>query len=71
MIEATLADLCGRESGDLVDPLACLRRLRESATGTAAAEEPVPFSDVRELITGWLDDEAGRQPLRTGAITAS
>ena len=70
-IEAMLADLCGRECGDLVEPLACLRRLREGAAGTAAAEVPVPFDDVRELITGWLDDKAGRQPLRTGAITAS
>jgi exodeoxyribonuclease V gamma subunit len=70
-IEAVLADLCGRECGDLVEPLACLRRLREAATGTAAEQTPVPFDDVRELITGWLNDKAGRQPLRTGAITAS
>ncbi len=70
-IEAVLADLCGRECGDLVEPLACLRRLREGAAGTAAEQVPVPFDDVRELIIGWLDDKAGRQPLRTGAITAS
>jgi exodeoxyribonuclease V gamma subunit len=70
-IEAALADLCGRETGDLVEPLACLRRLRGAAEGTAAHQEPVPFEDVRELVTGWLEDKAGRQPLRTGAITAS
>jgi exodeoxyribonuclease V gamma subunit len=70
-IEAALADLCGRECGDLVEPLACLRRLREAAAGTAAEQVAVPFDDVHELLTGWLDDKAGRQPLRTGAITAS
>ncbi|MFM8415759.1 MAG: exodeoxyribonuclease V subunit gamma, partial [Planctomycetota bacterium] len=70
-IEATLADLCGRECSDLVEPLACLRRLREAAAGTAAEQAAVPFDDVREFITGWLDEKPGRQPLRTGAITAS
>lgn len=70
-IEATLVELCGRECGDLVEPLACLRRLREAAAGTAAEREPVPFDDVRELLTDWLDGQPGRQPLRTGAITAS
>jgi len=71
LIEAALADLCGRECGELVEPLACVRRLREAAAGMVAEHEPVPFDDVRELFTGWLDDQAGRQPLRTGAITAS
>jgi exodeoxyribonuclease V gamma subunit len=69
--EAALADLCGRECGELVEPLASLRRLREAAAGTAAEQVAVPFDDVRELLTGWLEDKAGRQPLRTGAITAS
>jgi exodeoxyribonuclease V gamma subunit len=31
----------------------------------------VPFDDIRELVTDWLDEQPGRQPLRTGAITAS
>ena len=70
-IEETLADLCGRECGDLSEPLTCLRRLRESAAGTAAEAEAVPFDDVRQVLIGWLDDKAGRQPLRTGSITAT
>jgi len=70
-IEEALTDLCGRESGDLVEPLACLRRLRAAAAGTPAEQRPVPFGDVRHLLVGWLDERAGRQPLRTGAITAS
>jgi len=35
-IEAALVELCGRDCGDLVEPLACLRRLRAAAAGTAA-----------------------------------
>lgn len=70
-IEAALVGLCGRDGGDLTEPLACLRRLRDAAAGTAAASEPVPYDDVRQLVTDWLDDQPGRQPLRTGAITAS
>jgi exodeoxyribonuclease V gamma subunit len=70
-IEATLAALCGGETGELIEPLDCLRRLRGSAAGAAAEHEPVPFDDVRELVTGWLDEQPGRQPLRTGGITAS
>lgn len=70
-IEAAVVELCGRDSGDLVEPLACLRRLRGAAAGTAAEREPVPFDDVRELLSDWLDEQPGRQPLRTGAITAS
>jgi exodeoxyribonuclease V gamma subunit len=31
----------------------------------------VPFADVRVLLTTWLDETTGRQPLRTGAITAT
>jgi exodeoxyribonuclease V gamma subunit len=70
-IEAALVELCGRDCGDLVEPMQCLRRLREAAAGTAAERVPVPFDDVRELVTDWLDEQPGRQPLRTGAITAS
>jgi hypothetical protein len=31
----------------------------------------VPFEDVRRLLETWLDEQPGRQPLRTGAITAT
>lgn len=70
-IETVLTDLCGRECDDLVEPRACLRRLREAAAGTAAEREPVPCDDVHAIVTNWLDEKPGRQPLRTGAITAS
>ena len=47
------------------------RSLRGSAAGTAAEELPVPFDDIHRLLVTWIEETAGRQPLRTGAITAS
>jgi exodeoxyribonuclease V gamma subunit len=70
-IEQALADLCGAESGDLAEPLAQLRRLRLAAHGTAAADQPVPFDDVRRLLGDWFAEKSGRQRLHTGAITAT
>ena len=70
-IEQALVGLCGAESPSLAEPLALLRRLREAAQGTVAEKHPVPFHDVHQLLTTWLDEKSGRQPLRTGAITAT
>lgn len=71
VIEQALVALCGEECPDLAEPLAHLRRLRDSATATAAETQPVPFEDVHHLLVDWLDETSGRQPLRTGAITAT
>jgi exodeoxyribonuclease V gamma subunit len=70
-IEAVLVALCGAECPELGEPLALLGRLRTAAAGTPAERTPVPFADVRELLLSWLDEKAGRQPLNTGAITAT
>ena len=70
-IEAALLGLCGHECPELGEPLALLGRLRTAAAGTRAEQTPVPFADVRELLLAWLDEKAGRQPLNTGAITAT
>lgn len=70
-LEAALADLCGPECGDLAEPLGHLRRLRLAAQGTAAAEQPVPFADVRHLLGDSFAEKSGRQRLHTGAITAT
>ena len=70
-IERALFGLCGEESPQLSEPLALLRRLRDAARGTVAERQAVPFHDVQQLLTTWLDEQAGRQPLRTGAITAT
>ena len=70
-IEAALIGLCGDAGGQLTEPLAQLRKLREAAAGTAAESTPVPFDDVRQMLAAWFEETPGRQPLRTGAITAT
>jgi exodeoxyribonuclease V gamma subunit len=70
-VEAALLGLCGHECPELGEPLALLGRLRTAAAGTHAEKTAVPFADVRELLLAWLDEKAGRQPLNTGAITAT
>lgn len=65
-VERALFDLCGEESGELADPLRMVGELRDAASNT-----PVPFGDVREILSESLQSAAGRQPLRTGAITAT
>ena len=66
-IEAALVGLCGEDCRDLAEPFVLLRRLRDAASDSHL----VPFDDVRQLLAGWFDEKAGRQPLRTGAITAT
>jgi exodeoxyribonuclease V gamma subunit len=70
-IEEALVGLCGEGCGELAEPLELLGRLRAAAAGTAAEQADVPFEDVRGLLDTWLDDMPGRQPLRSGAITAT
>ncbi|MFM9010006.1 MAG: exodeoxyribonuclease V subunit gamma [Planctomycetota bacterium] len=65
-IEEAAFALCGADAAELVEPLRELRSLRDAASGTA-----VPFADVREILTESLRAAAGRQPLCTGAITAT
>jgi len=65
-IEETLLALCGPDVGDLAEPLRAVRRLRDAASPT-----PVPFHDVRTILEETLQAVVGRQPLRTGAITAT
>ena len=66
LIEDALARLCGGEAADLVDPLRELETFRRAANDVA-----VPFADVKALLGDALDAASGRQPLRTGAITAT
>ena len=70
-IEGALLDLCGEECPGLAEPLGLIRRLRAAAAGTAGEHVAVPFEDVRRLFVAWLEEKSGRQPLRTGAITAT
>jgi len=66
LVEGALVRLCGGEAADLVDPLRELEALRRAANGV-----PVPFADVKAVLGDALDSASGRQPLRTGAITAT
>jgi len=65
-IEEAMFGLCGPDAGDLAEPLRTVRQLRDAASAT-----PVPFHDVRTLLEESLTSIVGRQPLRTGAITAT
>jgi exodeoxyribonuclease V gamma subunit len=66
LLEEVLTRLCGAESPDLVEPLRELENLRRAANDVV-----VPFHDVKVLLGDALDAASGRQPLRTGAITAT
>ncbi len=66
LLEDALARLCGGESPDLVEPLLEIETLRRVANDVA-----VPFHDVKTLLGRALDSASGRQPLRTGAVTAT
>jgi exonuclease V gamma subunit len=66
LVEAALLDLCGPECTAVAEPLREVRRLRDAANAT-----PVPFADVKRLLADDLAEVPGRQPLRTGAITAT
>ncbi len=66
LLEAALVSLCGAEAADLVDALQELETLRRAANQVA-----VPFHDVKTLLGAALDSASGRQPLRTGAVTAT
>lgn len=65
-LEVALLKLCGENCSELETPLRQLEMLRLAANDIA-----VPFTDVRVMVGDMLGAVAGRQPLRTGAITAT
>lgn len=69
-IETAVVSLCGERCPEVGEPLGLLRRLREAAAG-AAADHKLGFDEVRTLLAEWSEEKAGRQPLHTGAITAT
>ena len=69
-IEAAVVSLCGERCPQLGEPLGLLRRLRDAAAG-AVADRELGFDEVRTLLAEWSEEKAGRQPLHTGAITAT
>ena len=67
-IETAIVSLCGESCDDLAMPLKQLSTLRASAAGNTV---DVDYSDVAAQLNEMLDEVPGRQPLRTGAITAT
>ena len=73
-LEQSLGQLAGAESDELAVPLAELDRLRQAsatARGDSPADVPVPWHDVKTILAATLTAPVGRQPLRTGVITAT
>ena len=72
LLEETLAALAGDDTDELEMPLQQIDALRKAATcHDSATAVAVPFHDVKTLLTGRLTAAVGRQPLLTGAITAT
>ncbi len=73
LLEAALERLAGDETDELAVPLRALDDLRQAAltAPTGAGNVPVPWHDLQSILGGTLTAPVGRQPLRTGAITAT
>jgi exodeoxyribonuclease V gamma subunit len=78
-LERALVQLCGTENSELDFPLEALSGLRRSVSIPAAVEGAAPvvvsaavgFSDFSAIVEDLLSGSPGRQPLRTGAVTAT
>lgn len=74
LLEQALGQLAGAESDELAVPLRELDRLRQAAAaarGDSPADVAVPWHDLKTILTATLTAPVGRQPLRTGVITAT
>jgi exodeoxyribonuclease V gamma subunit len=78
-LERALVQLCGSENSELDFPLEALGGLRRSVVIPSAVEGAAPvvvsaavgFSDFSAIVEDLLSGAPGRQPLRTGAVTAT
>ena len=67
-IELAMVALCGENCDELALPVKQIGLLRSSALANTVK---VPYSDVASQLSDMLNQLPGRQPLRTGAITAT
>ena len=67
-IESAMVALCGENCDELALPIKQIGLLRASAVGSTVE---IPYSDVASQLSDMLSQLPGRQPLRTGAITAT
>ena len=75
-VEESLVALCGTSCAELDDALAVIQQFRDSTTmfettGPREILVPVSFTEFADLLAKKLSTSPGRQPLRTGAITAT
>lgn len=72
-LEKLLVDLCGVNSDVITEPLSVLRaiKLSSSVAGNEGPTASVPFDEFASIAVEYLDAMPGRQPLRTGAVTAT
>lgn len=76
LVEQTLVDLCGPSAELLADPIEVLQRVAQSAilslpTSQTTISVPVSFREFATIVTDLVSSVPGRQPLRTGAVTAT
>lgn len=72
LLENLLVDLCGINSDSLVEPLGVLRTLRAHCElGSSHSTITVPFDEFASIVVERIKANPGRQPLRTGAVTAT
>lgn len=72
LLEELLVDLCGINSDALVEPLEVLRssRLSSQLVGSGSTTA-VAFEEFVSIVVERVEAMPGRQPLRTGAVTAT
>ncbi len=75
-VEEMLVQLCGPSCTDIDDALAVIQVFRDSTmlhrdAGTTQVLEAVEFAEFADLLGQRLSATPGRQPLRTGAVTAT
>lgn len=77
LFTGALYELCGESCTDLDDVFLLLNQYQRGAhqihknTGQSSTSDVVPFSQFADYLNGDLQSTTGRQPLRTGAITAT
>jgi exodeoxyribonuclease V gamma subunit len=71
MVQEALISLAGSNDPELEAALEALDHVRFGMSGVDSDSIPVDFSEFADVLTERLTTAPGRQPLRTGAVTAS
>jgi len=71
MVQEALISLAGSNDPELEAALEALDHVRFGMGGEESVSIPVDFSEFADVLTERLTTAPGRQPLRTGAVTAS